>query len=120
MEQPTAALRRLLEDEAFVFLPVPLVYVLSRGNRDGRSVPAGAQLAEMGYKVAIDAVTCLLVSFHYAKQAYAEIMRTGNYAAFSPQDWIDARKEIEDIVGHDEFYRIEEETVEKHQPADPA
>ena len=45
---------------------------------------------------------------------------TGNYAAFSPQDWIDARKEIEDIVGHDEFYRIEEETVEKRQPADPA
>ncbi|MDA1082473.1 MAG: isocitrate lyase/PEP mutase family protein [Gemmatimonadetes bacterium] len=92
---------------------IPLVYVLSRGNRDGRPVPTAAQLADIGYKAAIDAVTYLLVSFYFAKQAYGEIERTGNYSGLAIQDWIDVRKEIEDIVGLDDFYRIEEATVEK-------
>ena len=47
---------------------IPLVYVVSRGNRDGRPLPTAAQLADMGYKAAIDAVTYLLVSFHFAKR----------------------------------------------------
>ena len=92
---------------------IPLVYVLSRGNRDGRPVPTAAELADMGYKAVIDAVTYMLVSFYFAKQAYAEIRRTGNYSGLALQDWIDVRKEIEDIVGLDDFYRIEEATVEK-------
>lgn len=92
---------------------IPLVYVLSRGNRDGRPVPTAGDLADMGYKAVIDAVTYMLVSFYFAKQAYAEIQRTGNYSGLGTQDWIDVRKEIEDIVGLDEFYRIEEATVEK-------
>src|SRR4029078_7556988 len=42
----------------------PLVYVLSRGNRDGRPLPSAGHLADMGYKAAIDAITYLLASFH--------------------------------------------------------
>jgi methylisocitrate lyase len=34
---------------------VPLVYVVSRGNRDSRPVASAAQLADMGYKLALDA-----------------------------------------------------------------
>src|SRR5204863_2751473 len=54
---------------------IPLVYVISRGNRDGRPLPTAADLADMGYRAAIDALTYLLASFHFAKLAYQEIKR---------------------------------------------
>jgi 2-methylisocitrate lyase-like PEP mutase family enzyme len=92
---------------------IPLVYVISRGNRDGRPLPTGSQLADMGYKAAIDAITYLLVSFHFARLAYAEIKRTGGYLGLTQQQLVDARREIETLVGLDEFYGIEEQTVEK-------
>src|SRR5437868_3494690 len=62
---------------------IPLVYVISRGNRDGRPLPTAAQLADMVYKAAIDALTYLLASFHFAKLAYQEIKRTGSYTGLS-------------------------------------
>ena len=92
---------------------IPLVYVTSRGNRDGRPVPTADQLADMGYKAAIDAMTYLLASFHFAKLAYGEIKRTGGYTGLSPKECVAARQEIETLVGLDAFYEIEEQTVEK-------
>jgi methylisocitrate lyase len=91
---------------------IPLVYVISRGNRDGRPLPTGPQLADMGYKAAIDALTYLLVSFQFAKRAYAEIKRTGGYSGLTHEQCVAARHEIETLVGLDEFYEIEEKTVE--------
>ncbi len=92
---------------------IPLVYVISRGNRDGRPLPTGPQLADMGYKGAIDALTYLLVSFHFAKLAYAETKRTGGYSGLTQEQCVEARHEIETLVGLDEFYEIEEKTVEE-------
>ena len=92
---------------------IPLVYVISRGNRDGRPLPTAPQLADMGYKAAIDAMTYLLASFHFAKRAYQEIKRTGDYTGLSNEECVATRHEIETLVGLDDFYRIEEETVEK-------
>jgi methylisocitrate lyase len=92
---------------------IPLVYVTSRGNRDGRPVPTAAQLADMGYKAAIDAMTYLLASFHFARLAYGEIRRTGGYTGLSEAQCVAARQQIETLVGLDEFYRIEEQTVER-------
>ena len=92
---------------------IPLVYVTSRGNRDGRPVPSATQLADLGYKAAIDAMTYLLASFHFAKLAYGEIKRTGGYTGLSPKQCLAARQEIETLVGLDAFYEIEEQTVEK-------
>jgi methylisocitrate lyase len=92
---------------------IPLVYVISRGNRDGRPLPTAPQLADMGYKAAIDAMTYLLASFHFAKRAYQEIKRTGGYTGLSTDECVAARHEIETLVGLDAFYEIEEETVEK-------
>jgi methylisocitrate lyase len=92
---------------------IPLVYVISRGNRDGRPVPKAQQLADMGYKAAIDALTYLLASFHYTRLAYREIKRTGGYTGLSQEECIAARKDIETLVGLDEFYEIEEQTVEE-------
>ena len=92
--------------------PIPLVYVMSRGNRDNRPLPSASQLADMGYKACIDAITYLLVSFHFAKKCLQEIHRTGTYTGMSFQENIDARQQIEDLIGLDKFYEIEEETVE--------
>jgi len=92
---------------------IPLVYVISRGNRDGRPLPTAGALADMGYKAAIDALTYLLASFHFAKLAYGEIKRTGSYTGLSNAECVAARQEIETLVGLDEFYEIEAQTVEK-------
>jgi len=92
---------------------VPLVYVLSRGNRDGRPVPTAAQLADMGYKLAIDAVAYLLFSFHFVRNAYGALRKNGEYAGLSSQEMVAARAEIESLVGLGEFYRVEEQTVER-------
>jgi methylisocitrate lyase len=92
---------------------IPLVYVISRGNRDGRPLPTAQRLADMGYKAAIDALTYLLASYHFAKLAYQEIKRTGGYTGLTQEQCIAARKEIEMLVGLDEFYEIEAQTVEE-------
>jgi len=92
---------------------IPLVYVISRGSRDGRPLPNASQLADMGYKACFDAITTLLVSFHFSKKCMQEISRTGTYTGMSFQENIDARQQIEDLVGLERFYEIEEATVEE-------
>jgi 2-methylisocitrate lyase-like PEP mutase family enzyme len=91
---------------------LPLVYVVSRGNRDNRPVATAKQLADMGYKIALDALLYLLVSFHYNKRALAELKQTGDFTGLSHQDCVTARHDIETLIGLDDYYRIEEETVE--------
>jgi hypothetical protein len=59
----------------------------------------------MGYKAAIDAMTYLLASFHFAKRAYQEIKRTGGYTGLTSKQCVDARQQIETLVGLDEFLR---------------
>jgi len=94
---------------------VPLVYVMSRGNRDQRPLPTIAELEAMGYKACIDAVTSLVVAFTAMKRAFTEIRDTGTFIGLSAQECIDARQQIEDLVGLERFYAIEEETVEKRR-----
>ena len=91
---------------------IPLVYVVSRGNRDSRPVATAAQLADMGYKIALDALLELLVSFHPNKRALEELKETGDFTGLSHEECVTARHDIETLVGLDEFYAIEEETVE--------
>ena len=42
----------------------------------------------------------------------AELRGTGDYTGMSNEECIRVRKDIEDRIGLEEFYRIEEETVE--------
>jgi 2-methylisocitrate lyase-like PEP mutase family enzyme len=91
---------------------IPLVYVLSRGNRDGRPLPTAGQLADMGYKACIDALTYLLVSFHFNRLALREVYKTGTYTGLTAEQNVAARQQIEDLVGLEQFYEIEEQTVE--------
>ncbi len=91
---------------------VPLVYVQSRGNRDGRPLFSNTELKEMGYKACIDAQLWLTVSFHHAKKALQEVFETGNYSGMSEAENVAARQAIEDAIGLESFYEIEEDTVE--------
>jgi 2-methylisocitrate lyase-like PEP mutase family enzyme len=91
---------------------IPLVYVQSRGNRDGRPLYSNQELEDMGYKACIDAQLWMTVSFHHAKKALEEIYATGSYTGMTEEENIAARQGIEDAIGLDDFYKIEEETVE--------
>lgn len=92
---------------------LPLVYVQSRGNRDNRPLYSNPQLQDMGYAGCIDAILAIGVQFHHMRKALMEIKKTGDYAGMTPQEWVTARHDIETLIGLDDAYRIERETVEK-------
>ena len=91
---------------------VPLVWVQSRGNRDGRPILPLGDLKAMGYRGCIDAQIMLAVAVHHAEKALAEIVATGGYNGLSEAEFVAVRKKIEDLIGLDAYYRIEAETVE--------
>lgn len=91
---------------------VPLIWVQSRGNRDGRPILPLGDLEAMGYRGCIDAQLLLGTAFHFTKRALAEIVATGSYTGIGDADFTVLRKEIEDLIGLEAYYRIESETVE--------
>ncbi len=95
---------------------IPLVYVMSRGNRDGRPIFDIAELKAMGYAACIDAQVMLLPAFEAQRRMLAELRATGRYTGMDEAACRAARQAVEDTIGLDEFYRIEEETVENRPP----
>ncbi len=95
--------------------PLRLIYVLSRGNRDGRPVYSLSDLEAMGYVACIDAQIFLMASFQAAMAALSEMRDTGVYSGISQAEAIDIRQQIEDLIGLQAYYAIEEETVEKQK-----
>ena len=91
---------------------LPLVWVQSRGNRDGRPILALDELRAMGYRGCIDAQILLAVAVRAQQQAMAEIIQTGSYGGLDEPGFVAVRKQIEDLIGLDAYYRIEAETVE--------
>jgi methylisocitrate lyase len=92
---------------------IPLVYVISRGNRDGRPLYSLRQLEEMGYRIAIDAILTVGLGFHFLRKALLEIRKTGDYTGMTHEEFVRARQDLEDTIGLEEYYAIEEKTVEK-------
>ncbi len=93
--------------------PLPLVYVQSRGNRDGRPVYSMADLQAMGYVGCIDAQIFLMASFKAAMAALTEMQEHGVYSGMSQDEAVKIRQQIEDIIGLEDYYAIEEATVEE-------
>jgi methylisocitrate lyase len=85
---------------------------MSRGNRDGRPVFTVQELKDMGWAACIDAQVMLLTAFEAQRRALEELRRTGAFAGMTEAENRRARKAIEDLIGLDEYYAIEEETVE--------
>ncbi len=97
---------------------LPLVYVQSRGNRDGRPIYSRKELQEMGYVACIEAQVVICSNFHYQKKLLTELRETGEFKGISQQDWVASRQEIEDLIDLNEHYAIEAATVEARQPKD--
>ena len=91
---------------------IPLVYVQSRGNREGRPLYSMPQLQDMGYKACIDAQLFMLASLHFARRALEQVRDTGDYSGMSSDEMVAARQSVEDLIGLERFYEIEEQTVE--------
>lgn len=91
---------------------LPLVYVMSRGNRDGRPIFSIDDLRQMGYVACIDAQVVLGASFWAIQKMLAELRSTGRYTGLTNDEFVKCRQDIEDIVGLEEHYAIEEATVE--------
>jgi methylisocitrate lyase len=92
---------------------VPMIYVQSRGNRDKRPLYSNRQLKDMGYAGCIDAIFAVGIHFHFMKKALEELKRTGDYTGMTEDEWVTARKQVEDIIGLEDYYRVEQATVEK-------
>jgi methylisocitrate lyase len=97
---------------------LPLVWVQSRGNRDGRPIYSLAELKAMGYRACIDAQLLLGVAVHFMKEALAEMVQTGRYTGIGDNQFTTLRKEIEDMIGLDTYYEVEAKTVEKTETRD--
>ena len=92
---------------------LPLVWVQSRGNRDGRPIYSLPELQRMGYRACIDAQLLLGVGLHFMKEALAEMLKTGSYTGIGDNRFTTLRKDIEDMIGLDDYYEVEAATVEK-------
>lgn len=92
---------------------LPLIWVQSRGNRDGRPLYSNKQLQEMGYIGCIDAQIHIGISYYYLDKALREIKRSGKYSGLTEDQWVQTRQQIEDLCDLEEYYVVEEDTVEK-------
>ena len=92
---------------------LPLVYVQSRGNRDGRPLYSWRQLEDMGYRWCIDAIWAIGITYHFLSRALEELKGTGDYTGMTPEEFVAARHNVEKLIGLEDYYRIEAETVEK-------
>jgi methylisocitrate lyase len=90
----------------------PLVYVNSQGNRLGRPIFSVQEFGDMGWKMVVEAITAPLVAFQALKRTYGQLAREGR-TTLDQGEMQAVRKEIEDLIGLEEYYAIEAETVER-------
>jgi 2-methylisocitrate lyase-like PEP mutase family enzyme len=90
---------------------VPLVYVNSTGNNQGRGVYSVQQLEEWGWKVVYDSISITNVTFNAVKKFLIRFKENG-YPDFRDTNVIAVRKDVETTIGLNELYEIEAATVE--------
>ena len=92
---------------------LPMIYVQSRGTRDGRPLYSYSQLQDMGYAGCIDAILAVGVHHYFLREAFAELKQTGDYTGMTESEFVAVRKQVEDLIGLEDYYRIERATVER-------
>ena len=92
----------------------PLIYVNSEGNRLNRPIFGIRELEDMGYKMANDAISAITVIFKSVKELFVRLRETGQ-TGMEQEVFRKVRKDIEDTIGLEKYYRIEEKTVENRK-----
>lgn len=90
---------------------VPLVYVNSTGNDQGRGVYPAQQLEVWGWKVVYDSISVTNVTYAAVRDFLTRFARNG-YPDFGSADVVAIRKGVEATIGLNELYAIEASTVE--------
>ena len=90
----------------------PLWYVTSVGNRVGRPVLTRSMAEDFGYRFLSDAVGTLQCLARAVDAYYRHWIKTGA-SPISHEESVKIRKDVEDVTGLEEMYKIEEETTEK-------
>ena len=89
-----------------------LAYTNSEGNRFGRPLFSAQEFEDMGYKLSTYPTALLCSVTQELKRVITNLTTTGETGL--PQDkMIVWRKEVEDLIGLEEYYKIESDTVER-------
>jgi methylisocitrate lyase len=92
--------------------PIPLVYVNSVGNRVGRPIFTTKELEDLGYKIAYEAISLVVVTYRAVETALSRLKEIGT-VGLEAAEAQSARTAIESLIGLDDHYRVEEQTVER-------
>ena len=87
----------------------PLYFPMAEGF--GRATFSARELEDMGYKIMSLPVTLICAAAHELKRVIINI-RTKGVSGVPAGEMAQWRKEVEELIGLDEYYRIEAETVE--------
>jgi methylisocitrate lyase len=90
----------------------PLAYTNSEGNRLRRPLFSTAEFEKVGYKLSTYPTALLCPVTQTIKKVVTSLLETG-VSGNDPEEMIVWRKEVEDLIGLEEMYRIESETVER-------
>ena len=90
----------------------PLAYTNSEGNRLRRPLFTWQEYQDLGYKLATYPTALLCPVTQELKRVITNF-RTRGESGLDNEKMILWRKEVEDLIGLEEYYRIEEETVER-------
>ncbi len=91
-----------------------LDFVTSEGHRHGRLIFPIGDLEAIGYKIVNDAISAITTMFKSVKDLFVRLKETGS-TGMDQAVFAKVRKELEDTIGLEEYYRIEEQTVENRE-----
>jgi methylisocitrate lyase len=89
-----------------------LAYTNSEGNKLRRPLFSVQEFQDIGYKLSTYPTALLCPVTQTLKRVIGNLVSTG-VTGNDPEEMIPWRKEVEDLIGLEEYYRIESETVEK-------
>jgi 2-methylisocitrate lyase-like PEP mutase family enzyme len=90
----------------------PVAYTNSEGNRLRRPLFSAQEFQQLGYKLSTYP-TALLCPVTQAMKRVIESLLTRGVSGNDPEQMIVWRKEVEDLIGLEEYYKIESATVER-------
>lgn len=91
---------------------VPLVYVNSTGNNQGRGVHPARVLQRWGWKVCYDSISVTNAAFAAVRDLLVRLRETGD-PGFDRDTVIGIRADMERTIGLDQLYALEASTVER-------